>query len=225
VRLPYHPYFLVPALARVGVDGVVEERLHTLAQLFVELREPRLSRHWIHLQIYTYSSIVRERLRAGLRAFGPAGAGLGRRLLGRMLVLQGYLASEPDVAIAARLRRGSDGRARLDLDGPLPRPVRRRIGALVWRLVRDARPLGMLPLVPLLHVGQPGEGNHVGACLPMRARPSGLETDLLGRLPGYRRVHVVDASVLPSLPAKTLTYTAMANARRIAIEALREARA
>jgi choline dehydrogenase-like flavoprotein len=29
------------------------------------------------------------------------------------------------------------------------------------------------------------------------------------------RVHVVDASVLPSVPATTITYTIMANAHRI----------
>src|SRR5438067_595783 len=68
VALRYHTYFLVPALARDRVDGVVAERLHTLAQLFVELREPRLSPHWMHLQIYTYNPTVRERLRAAVRA-------------------------------------------------------------------------------------------------------------------------------------------------------------
>ena len=222
VPLRYHPYFLVPALARESVDGVVEERLHTLAQLFVELREPRLSPHWIHLQLYTYNPIVKQRVESALRVLGPLAATVERRLLGRLLVVQGYLAAPSDVGIAARLRRDADGRARLELDGRLPRAVRKRIRALVWRLARDARALGLLPLIPMLHVGRPGEGNHVGACFPMRARPAGLETDRLGRLPDFRRVHLVDASVLPSLPATTLTYTAMANARRIAVDALRE---
>jgi choline dehydrogenase-like flavoprotein len=45
-----------------------------------------------------------------------------------------------------------------------------------------------------------------------------LETDVFGRLPGWKRVHLVDASVFPSIPATTITLTAMANAHRIASE-------
>ena len=52
----------------------------------------------------------------------------------------------------------------------------------------------------------------------MSERPGELESDLLGRPAGFRRVHVVDASVLPSLPATTITLSLMANAQRIAAE-------
>ena len=60
-----------------------------------------------------------------------------------------------------------------------------------------------------------GASRHLGASLPMSAAPSGNQTDLLGRPIGLTRVHAVDASVLPSIPASTITYSAMANASRI----------
>lgn len=220
VPVRYHPYFLLPGLARHPVAGVVSERLHTLAQLFIELRDARLSPHWIHMQLYTYSRTIAERLHGAVARLGPLGGLAERRLLGRLLVLQGYLPAESDVAIEARLVRNGAGGDALRLRGRLPHHVRGRIRGVVWRLSRNARRLGIVPLTPLLHVGRPGEGNHVGACFPMRARPGALETDVLGRLRGHDRIHVVDASVLPSLPATTLTYTAMANARRIALGAL-----
>ena len=52
-------------------------------------------------------------------------------------------------------------------------------------------------------------------------RPDGQKgtTDRLGRLHGLSRIHVVDASVLPSIPATTITFSVMANAHRIGIEA------
>jgi choline dehydrogenase-like flavoprotein len=54
----------------------------------------------------------------------------------------------------------------------------------------------------------------------MRARPSDtLDTDALGRPFGWRRVHAVDASVLPSIPGTTLGFAVMANATRIAEQA------
>lgn len=55
----------------------------------------------------------------------------------------------------------------------------------------------------------------------MRENPGEAETVTLGRLPAWRRVHLVDASVFPSIPASTITYTVMASAHRIAHEAAR----
>jgi hypothetical protein len=49
----------------------------------------------------------------------------------------------------------------------------------------------------------------------MKRDPGELETDALGVLRPFRRTHVVDASVLPRLPATTVTFTIMANAHRI----------
>ena len=53
----------------------------------------------------------------------------------------------------------------------------------------------------------------------MRENPEGLDTDILGRPAGLRRVHLVDASVFPSIPATTITFSVMANAHRIATRA------
>jgi hypothetical protein len=63
--------------------------------------------------------------------------------------------------------------------------------------------------------GEPGRGFHTGSSFPMSKSPNGLESDLLGRPAGLTRTHVVDSSVLPSIPATTITFTVMANAHRI----------
>lgn len=56
----------------------------------------------------------------------------------------------------------------------------------------------------------------------MRHAPGPWESDLLGRLPAFRRVHAVDSSVLPSIPGTTITLGVMANAHRIGSLAARE---
>ena len=53
----------------------------------------------------------------------------------------------------------------------------------------------------------------------MRKKPTKFECDVLGRPTGWERVHAVDATVLPSIAATTITLTVMANAHRIASEA------
>jgi choline dehydrogenase-like flavoprotein len=67
-------------------------------------------------------------------------------------------------------------------------------------------------------VGRPGKGYHFGGGFPMRASPKQFESDLLGRPFGASRVHLVDSSCFPDIPATNLTLTVMANAWRIASE-------
>jgi choline dehydrogenase-like flavoprotein len=68
----------------------------------------------------------------------------------------------------------------------------------------------------MLQIARPGRGFHCGGSLPMRAQPGNFESDCLGRPSGWSRVHVVDSSVLPTVPATTITFSVMANAHRIA---------
>jgi hypothetical protein len=52
--------------------------------------------------------------------------------------------------------------------------------------------------------------------MPMRrARIDLLDSDVLGRIRPWQRVHVIDSFVLPSLPGTTIALLTMANARRI----------
>jgi choline dehydrogenase-like flavoprotein len=67
----------------------------------------------------------------------------------------------------------------------------------------------------MIQMGKPGRGFHSGGSFPMSAEPHAGETDILGRPHGLRRIHAIDSTVLPSIPATTITFTVMANAYRI----------
>jgi choline dehydrogenase-like flavoprotein len=71
----------------------------------------------------------------------------------------------------------------------------------------------------MIQMGMPGRGFHTGGSFPMSAQPRAGESDILGRPYGLQRVHAIDATVLPSIPATTITYTVMANAYRIGTQA------
>ena len=49
----------------------------------------------------------------------------------------------------------------------------------------------------------------------MKANPNMMETSIEGLLNGSGKIYVVDGSVLSELPAKSHTFTIMANADRI----------
>lgn len=217
LALQYQPYFMVPLVALENVREIEQERLHTLAQLYLEIMDGRVTRYPVHLQLYGYNDFIRARLDRFLRRLGPLAGPLRRSLLGRLLVVQGYLDSAESGTIQVDIHRGPDGSFRkMVLRAPDPdRRLSRKIKRVISLLARHCRKTGALPIRSMLRIGLPGEGNHIGGIFPMRKNPREFETDLTGQMHGLPNVHLVDASILPRLPAASYTYTIMANAHRI----------
>jgi choline dehydrogenase-like flavoprotein len=65
-----------------------------------------------------------------------------------------------------------------------------------------------------------GASVHYAGTLPMLDEGGDLTTDRAGRCRPFENLIVADGSILPALPAKNLTFTLMANATRVAREAL-----
>ena len=210
-------YFLLPLLRYRSDSGAPTEPLYTLAQVFIELLDPAVSSQTTHLQVYTYNELFAKEIR---RFLGPLDSLLPnaarRSLLGRLLLIQGYLHSDLSAGIKITLRRETRDRpATLDLErdeNPRTRPA---LSALRRRLWAERSSMKAFPISPALRVGEPGRGFHTGGTFPMRVNPAAFETDVLGRPYGFSNVHLVDSSVFPALPATTITLSVMANAHRI----------
>ncbi len=214
LRMRDSQYFVIPALTPRAVPVSVATQGNTLAQVFLELDGGRVSERSVHLQVYGYNDIMLAALARRLPLPAAALERILRPLLGRLLVLQGFLhsADSPGLTVAFE-----PDRVRVSGDRLPPRAG--CVARVVRRLAAHGRALGMLPAPGLWHAGRPGKSNHLGGTLPMRSSPRELETDTLGSLPGMSRVHIVDASVFPSIPATTITLSVMANAHRIATAA------
>jgi hypothetical protein len=215
-------YFLVPLVLLWRVRGATREWLHALSQVFLEVSDPRGRDTTAHVQIYSNNDLISQAV-AG--TFGPLQRPLGflvRDFQERLLVAQGFIHSRHSSRIAVCLKKDQGaGKERLELRAELNPGARRRVRRLVFRLCRQARRIGAMPLPLMLKIAEPGRSFHSGGSFPMSTEPRGFQTDLLGRLPGWKRVHAVDATVFPSIPATTITFSAMANAHRIGWEAAR----
>lgn len=208
-------YFLFPIIRARGVRNVDAESLFTLSQAFLELRRPQISRHSVHLQIYTYSETIAAAVR---RSLGPLKL-FSRPIIERLLIVQAYLHSDESARIQMTLRReGNGAKDILELAPALNSETVGAIRRVLRELQGQFRALGGFVVPPMLQIAPPGRGFHCGGSLPMRAQPGDFETDTLGRPRGWSRVHVVDASVLPTVPATTITFSVMANAHRIGWE-------
>lgn len=209
-------YFLIPMLSWRDYPRVTSERLQTLSQLALRLRDANVSPRDVELLLYTYSPIYRTVVAASPARFVP---GAQRLLLGRLMALQGYLHSDVSPRLALTLRRGGDGASVLDVEGRPSAEAKATVGRVLARVRAMGPALQASPIPFMTKIAPPGKSFHGGGTFPMEREPGALASDPLGRPMGLKRVHVVDASVFPTIPATNLTLTVMANAWRIAHEA------
>ncbi len=186
-------------------------RFHTLPQAFVEIDAPAISPHLIHSQLYTWNEFFPRDLIENYASKIPFSAPLFAALARRLIVAQMFLHSDHSHRIALRL--AADGR----LSGRLEthEGMEGTLKAAARHMGRAMSKLGLLPLSFATRPGAPGSSFHVGASVPMAAEPKAGQSDPLGRPLGWERLHLIDASSLPAIPATTITYSVMANAHRI----------
>jgi choline dehydrogenase-like flavoprotein len=216
VEIQDSQYFLIPALMLNRHSGSSTTLLHTLSQLFLEIRDPQISPYTVHLQAYTYNEVYRSLLNKKLGIFAKVFPSfLENQLLDRLIVLQGYLHSSHSGKIGLEI--GTDDSTGIKAYA-LPHTQTRQIVERVYRyLQRHSRKLGFIPIRGQLQISDVGRGFHSGGSFPMQNEPqSEFASDRFGRPKPFQRIHVVDASVFTTIPSTTITLSAMANAYRIA---------
>jgi choline dehydrogenase-like flavoprotein len=91
---------------------------------------------------------------------------------------------------------------------------------IVSRFRRFLLSLGCIAPPNMTRYRPMGASVHYAGTLPMSDTGGDFTTDRQGRLRPFQNLIFADGSTFPSLPAKNLTFTLMANASRIAHEAL-----
>lgn len=209
-------YFIYPLLKFHKTENVETERMHTSCQMFMEIDEPSLSPHLIHLQLYGYSSFLREELERTFLRIPLRSRIFRREFLGRLMVAQGFLHSKHSGKITLRLQQNAADAEYLECQTHPDFKTFTKILRVGLKLLLHAPLTKLVPLMPAVKVPSPGSSYHCGGSFPMREKPGEFETDTMGRLHGFSQVHIVDSSVLPSIPATTVTFSLMANSHRIA---------
>jgi hypothetical protein len=220
VHLKDSQYFLLPMILMKRIKGASREELHTLSQLFLEIVDANENEPVAHLQIYTQSDLINDALSGALGPIGKVFPPLLRNLQDRMLVTQGFLHSDFSPRIALKLSRGKT-EDRFEVKGEENPVACGHVKRIVRKLFLHSRRIGAVPIPVMLKMAEPGRSFHSGGSFPMAHNPRGFQTDLHGSVPGWKRVHAVDATVLPSVPATTITLSVMANAHRIGWEMAR----
>ncbi len=210
-------YFLLPLLRFRKTKDVAKERLHTLQQVFIELFDSEISENTIHLAVYTYNEMYLSLMKKRLGIFYPTLKFLVDEFIDRMLLAQGYLHSNVSPTISVQLQKGKEGLpSKLILTANENSQTQKVIKKVIGKLWNNRKYIRAIPISPMARIAKTGRGFHTGGSFPMKAHPSDFESDIFGRPTGFQNVHIVDATVFPSIPATKITLSVMANAHRIA---------
>jgi hypothetical protein len=204
--------FTLPLLRPGAPNSLENERLHTLCQLVVEVEDPSICSHPVHLQFYGYNDLYYSLMKQKAGVLACPLAPVLRAISKRLFVVFGYLHSGISSTMTLTLK---DNGKELKVQGrrnPRADIASKRVTRM---LLRNCRLIRAVPVPLQLRLDLPGGGYHSGGIFPMRRKPGPYETDRLGVLPALPGVHIVDSSILPSIPAAPTTFTVMANAYRI----------
>ena len=186
--------------------------------MLVSYGRPGLDMAQFHL--YPYNSSFDDALPTWVRRCPP----MQRTILRRTIAALGYLPSWDSPGIRLDIGRRHPDRLPSVSVTATPNPstagVLRRVFA---RMLRVAPALDLWPVLPAARVSGAAKSYHFGGSFPHvtgAPRMGAMETDTLGRLSEWHRIHMVDGAVLPSVAATTFTLSVMANAHRIATEVL-----
>jgi ferredoxin len=214
--------FVLPLLSLRATADPRNKRDFTLNQFNMIVAPDGGSVDISTLHFYTFNPTFINGLPSVLRARSVEW--LQVQLLRRLTVAFGYLPSWN----SSRLRIHIGSRCN-HLEFPdfhisseaAPSGQNQMLRAVLLRLIQSARILDLYPLIPMLRLSAAGKSYHWGGSFPHTAdRPIIFSSDRLGRVGSWERIHLVDASVFPTVPAMTFGLTVMANAHRIASESL-----
>jgi hypothetical protein len=214
--------FILPALSAHATEDPRRKQDFTLNQFNVIVAPDGDSVDISTLHFYTFNRAFINALPPVLRV--SSAEALQAQLLRRLTVAFGYLPSwkSPRLLIHVGSPPKQFGLPEFHISrGTTPAGHGRMLRTVLRRLIQSAPLLDLYPVIPMLRISAAGKSYHWGGSFPHAVdRSTVFTSDRLGRVGSWQRIHLVDASVFPNVPAMTFGLTIMANAHRIASESL-----
>jgi ferredoxin len=201
--------FYFPSL--VFKKGLKNSNNLALSQAFIRLQN-EFKKSVAHFQLYSLSQEMMDNIafKIPLMRFLPLK--LRSFLMAKVIVAIGYCDSQQYSKL--QFVRVANGNCQIHGEFILSRrQIRRKLRKKIWQSRLAFRKLGLIALPRFMILGQPGDGVHAGGWLV-----TGDKCDQTGTPFGVKRVHVIDSSVLSSIPDGPITFAIMANAVRIVSE-------
>ena len=212
--------FIMPAVSLRPADDLRHARNFTLNQFNMVYDDSGSGLDLVQVHFYPNNPSVEREFPLFMQ--GRAFEGVRAAALRRLSVGLGYLPSWASPSITIRSRStGSSSLPELSIERENPKRLPPMLRRFITAMLKASPALDLWPVVPMISVSAATKSYHFGGTVPMSTVSGEYQTDRLGRLAQWRRIHLIDGSIFPTVPATTYTLTVMANAHRIATESRR----
>lgn len=209
--------YLFPFFSRHRSPGVMKEPGNTLAQVFIQFDKLKSTKHLVSMQLYGYNDLILDPLRGILGTWTEKIAGLAKPLLERLMIGMIYLHSDDSGKLFFKVSPTTEREKGLGfVRGSFDERSDPILKEVLTKMATFKTHFAGRPLKIGVSKNMPGLSQHFGGTLPMSKNAENYQSDALGRPMGCKNVHLVDASLFPSIPGTPTTYPLMANAARIA---------
>lgn len=221
LRLPIlcNPNHWIAAINLSMLGKPARDRRHSLSQLTILMKAERDAPDYVLAQVYSYRSLLMFRLLKDIPLPVRPGLLFLRLIATAFTCVNVHFPDRPSPDRWIQLDEDGSGSA-LKASCLFSDSERDWLRANEMRLLRSLAGLRCIPL----QISKPvhGASIHYGGTLPYAKDGRPFTTSADGRLAGTGNVYVADGSTWRYMPAKGLTLTLMANARRVTKQALRD---
>ncbi|HEV1995131.1 MAG TPA: GMC oxidoreductase [Candidatus Acidoferrum sp.] len=214
VPLLTNPYTYFPSLNVLRLGQPTRDARHGLTQLTMFFEPDGKHERMLQVQMYSYRSLLLFKLVKESPLARRESLRIMRRLYEYFVIFGVFHEDRSSPGNFLKLSSGGGaGHDVLKAHFRLPAEVVHSQRAQEKRIVRILIRLGCLPLKAMRL--EYGSSIHYAGCFPMAPDGPPLTTFTTGRLRAAPFVYLADGSTFPHLPAKSLTFTLMANANRV----------
>lgn len=216
IKIPDSQKYVFLYIKNRANKGVLAQQYNTLSQIFVQTKNLSSTSKIASAQLYGFNDLLLEPVKRFFGNLALKMAPLGAPLFNRLMIGFVYLHSDDSGHLEFEVYPAAQKRGYGRVTGFTSTQSDRVYREFIEKIYGARKLLGGRPLRFYHNKNLPGNDQHFGGSIPMQSSPRRFASDLLGRPYGCNRVHIADASVFPSIPGVSTTYSIMANAMRIA---------
>ena len=213
ITLASKDQYVAPIYLKFKSELDYKQNYNTLSEIFIEVNDNEICENNVHIQIYPFSDIILSFLPFFKKFFSKYFNFIFRRLMIAQILIPSKFSPLINVTLSEKNS--------LILKSQKNKTSSKIIKNLIKK-INQKKSLGFRILNNLMIKLSIGGNQHLGSSFKMNRDPKIFETDIYGRPFGFKNVHVIDATVLPSLPTATIVFASMSNSLRIAKKVIKK---
>ena len=183
-----------------------KQNYNTLSEIFIELKDNKICENNIHIQIYPFSDIVLSFLPFFKKFFSKYFNFIFKKFMIAQILIPSKFSPIINVSLSDKKSLILNSQENIESS---------KIIKNVIKKINQKKDLGFTILTKLIIRLGIGGSQHLGSSFKMSKKPKIFETDTYGRPFGFKKIHVIDSTVLPNLPTATIVFASMSNSLRI----------